>query len=136
MIKPKWPADIQQFLEELPAERAPEVEQLLALMHNVTGESPKLWRGGMIGFGTYHYKYDSGREGEWFLTGFGVRKDTLSIYITSGFDMHKAVMESLGKYKTGKSCLYVKGLRDIDLTQLETLIENSVKHMKGIHSAQ
>lgn len=133
MINPGWPAEVQEFLKELPAGRAPEVRQLLKIMYNVTGESPKLWQGGMIGFGTYRYKYSSGREGEWFLTGFGVRKTALSIYIVSGFESHKTTLESLGKYKTGKSCLYVKSLEDIDLSLLKTLIKNSVAHLKGAY---
>ena len=85
---------------------------------------------GIVGFGRYHYVYDSGREGDMCLTGFSSRKTSLSIYIMSGFDDRPDLMERLGKFKTGKSCLYVKRLSDIDLDVLDALIEDSIRIMK------
>lgn len=88
---------------------------LVALMEEVTGEPAKLWGSSIIGFGSYHYKYESGHEGDWAITGFSPRKQNLTIYIIDGFEKYEGLMSKLGKYKTGKSCLYVKSLEDIDL---------------------
>jgi hypothetical protein len=84
----------------------------------------------MVGFGSYHYRYDSGREGDWFLTGFSPRKDNLTLYIMAGFDRYAALLGKLGKHKTGKSCLYVKRLADLDDAVLQELVTESVQHMK------
>ena len=99
---------------------------LLDLMKKVTGAEPKMWGSSIIGFGDYHYTYASGREGDWFLTGFSPRKQNLTLYITAGFDQYEALLKQLGKYTTGKSCLYIKKLEDIDLPTLKRLIEQSV----------
>ena len=103
---------------------------LLDLMKDITGEKPKLWQGNMFGFGSYNYKYESGREGKWFLTGFCSRKNNLVVYIVDGFEVHKNIMENLGKYKTGASCLYLNSLKDIDLELLTELIKKSYTNMK------
>jgi hypothetical protein len=84
----------------------------------------------MIGFGTYQYKYASGREGEWFLTGFSPRKQNLTLYIMSGFSEYETLLEKLGKYKTGKSCLYLNTLEDVNLDVLEELVRLSCEHME------
>ena len=103
---------------------------LLEIMKEITGEEAVLWGPSLIGFGTYHYKYESGREGDFFLTGFSPRKQSLVLYIMSGFGKEKELMEQLGNYKTGKSCLYVKKLGDIDMGVLRELITSSVEYMK------
>jgi hypothetical protein len=82
-----------------------------------------------VGFGSYHYKYASGREGDWLLTGFSPRKQNLTVYIMSGFNRHDELLKKLGKYKTGKSCLYINKLGDVDLEVLEELIYQSVDYM-------
>ncbi len=102
---------------------------VLGLMKKLTGEEPKMWGSSMVGFGTYHYKYASGREGDWFVTGFSPRKQNLTLYIMSGFSRYDELMVKLGKHKTGKSCLYIKKLEDIDLTVLKELIKQSAKHI-------
>jgi len=104
---------------------------LLSLLEEITGEKPQMWGASMVGFGSYHYKYDSGREGDMFITGFAPRKQNLTIYIMSGFEQHAELMKKLGKYKLGKSCLYIKKLEDIDLGVLRKLIKESVKYMKN-----
>lgn len=104
--------------------------ELLALMEEITGVAPQMWGGSIIGFGSYHYVYESGREGDWFLTGFSPRKQNLSLYIMSGFDRYEALMERLGKHKTGKSCLYVKQLTDLDRGVLRELITDSVRYLR------
>ena len=105
--------------------------ELMKLMSGVTGRRAKMWGAAIVGYGKYHYKYESGREGDFFLTGFSPRKQALSIYIISGFDINPKLMEKLGKYKTGKSCLYVKKLDDIDRSVLAQLVEESVAYMRG-----
>ena len=87
---------------------------MLEMMQELTGEKPEMWGPSIVGFGSYHYKYASGREGDWFLTGFSPRKQSLTLYIMSGFSRYEELMEKLGKYKTGKSCLYIKKLEDVD----------------------
>lgn len=93
-----------------------------------------MWGDSIIGFGDYHYTYKSGRDGHWFLTGFSPRKQSLTLYIMSGFAEYDDLMAKLGKHTTGKSCLYIKKLEDVDLDVLEMLIDKSVKHMMEANS--
>jgi hypothetical protein len=88
-----------------------------------------MWGDSIVGFGSYHYKYDTGREGDFFITGFSPRKQNLTIYIMPGFSSYDALMKKLGKHKTGKSCLYIKNLDDIDRNTLKELVCNSVDYM-------
>lgn len=104
---------------------------IIELMRKVTGSKPKMWGGSIVGFGTYHYVYVSGNSGDWPVVGFSPRKQNLTLYIMVGFSKYEELMEKLGKHKTGKSCLYVKNLSDIDMEVLETLIAESVEYMKG-----
>ena len=99
------------------------------MMARVTGCAPKMWGSSLVGFGSYRYKYASGRENKFFITGFSPRKQALTIYIMPGFGQYEALMARLGKYKTGKSCLYVNNLEDVDLPTLEQLIRLSVQFM-------
>lgn len=108
-----------------PAVRA-DAETLLKLMREVTGQPPKLWGESIVGFGSTHYKYASGREGDWFPIGFSPRKANLTIYVLAGFDRHTALLAKLGKHKTAKSCLYVKRLADLDLAVLRRLLRDSL----------
>lgn len=119
---------VDAFLESvLPEERRKDCVKLAAMMRRVTGETPRLWGTGIVGFGSYHYKYPTGREGDWFRTGFAPRKNDLTLYVMSGFERHADLMARLGKYKTGKACLYIKRLADVDGAALEELIARSVK---------
>lgn len=102
---------------------------VLEMMREVTGEDPVMWGESIIGFGTYSYRYASGREGEWFKIGFSPRKRNLTLYIMSGFDQYGNLLSALGKHKTGKSCLYISKLDDIDTTVLRELAERSVAHV-------
>lgn len=108
---------------------------LARMMREVTGAEPRLWGSGMVGFGSYHYRYQSGREGDWFLTGFAPRKKELTVYIVSGFDRHGELMRRLGTYKTGKSCLYIKRLADVDVETLRELVRQSVAHVRETYGA-
>jgi len=102
---------------------------LLELMKQITRAEPRMWGGSIVGFGSYHYRYASGREGDWFLAGFSPRKQNLTLYIMAGFEQYDELLKTLGKYKTGKACLYVKRLEDIDLSTLRKLVRQSVRHM-------
>jgi len=104
--------------------------ELMKLMSKITGNRAKMWGAAIVGYGKYHYKYESGREGDFFLTGFSPRKQALSIYIVSGFSINPELMEKLGKYKTGKSCLYVKKLDDVDRSALAQLVKESVAYIR------
>lgn len=104
---------------------------VLQLMEEVTGEPAKMWGKSIIGFGSYHYKYASGREGEWMLTGFSPRKTALTIYLMGGVDRNAELLAKLGKHKTGKSCLYLKRLSDVDLSVLRELIAVSVEQTRS-----
>ena len=125
--------DVHEFLEGVSnATRKKDCYEVLELMRAATGMEAKMWGDSIIGFGSYHYKYASGREGDWFLTGFSPRKQNLTLYIMPGFDEYEGLMKKLGKYKTGKSCLYLNKLEDVDLAVLKTLIEKSVKKMQEV----
>ena len=102
---------------------------VLELMKDVTGEEPKMWGSSIVGFGKYHYKYETGREGDWPITGFSPRKGDLTLSIMGGFEPISDLMARLGKHKTGKSCLYIKKLADVDTGVLRKIVENSVKGM-------
>jgi uncharacterized protein DUF1801 len=99
---------------------------LVKMMQKATKAQPKMWGSSIVGFGDYHYKYDSGRESDWFRTGFSPRRNALTLY-GLGVQSQPALLSKLGKFKTGKGCLYIKQLSDIDLGVLETLIEKSAK---------
>lgn len=113
-----------------PQKRREDSFAILALMQEVSGEEPQMWGDKIVGFGRYHYKYASGREGDWFLAGFAPRKQNLTLYIMSGFDGYDELMGKLGKHSTGKSCLYIKKLEDVDQAILRQLIAQSIANMK------
>ncbi|MEM9952992.1 MAG: DUF1801 domain-containing protein [Chloroflexota bacterium] len=103
---------------------------VMRLMEEITGAPAKMWGETIVGFGSYDYTYASGREGTWMLVGFAPRKATLTLYIQSGFDNFGTLLGKLGKHKTGKSCLYIKKLEDVDMDVLRQIIAESVDHMK------
>ena len=107
-----------------------DARKVAAMMRKATGKSAKMWGPSIVGYGAYHYKYASGREGDFLMTGFSPRKQALTVYVIPGFTPFEALMNKLGKYKTGKSCLYIKRLSDVDEKILEQLIDRSVKHMR------
>jgi hypothetical protein len=118
------PADVDAFLGAVEPERRREDGRALnALFQRVTGWSPVMWGPSMIGYGSYHYRYDSGREGDFLATGFSPRKANLSIYIMPGYADYASLLDRLGKHKMGKSCLYVSKLGDVDLDVLSELIQ-------------
>lgn len=105
--------------------------RVLELMKKETKAEPAMWGTSIVGFGRHKYKYESGREGEWFLTGFSPRKDSLTLYLMSGVERHGRLLKKLGKHKTGKGCLYIKKIDDIDLPTLREIIRECVNHLTG-----
>ncbi len=104
---------------------------LLKIFEQITKEKPTMWGTSIIGFGSYKYKYESGREGDWFLAGFSPRKQNIVIYIIAGFTEYESLMKDLGKYKTGSSCLYINKLTYIFIEILKLLIIKLVEFMKN-----
>lgn len=122
---------VEAFLQQVPDEhKRQDCFTLLEMMQKATGAKPKLWGGLMVGFGDEHYRYASGREGDWFLIGFSPRKQNLTLYLMYGFENQKALLDKLGKYKIGKACLYVNKLSDVDLQVLDQLIRWSLEQKK------
>ncbi len=121
---------VDGFIASLDDERKRRASHtLVALMRDITGSEPSMWGENIVGFGKYRFKYASGREIDWMLTGFSPRKRALSIYVMTGFDGQDEIMGALGKHKTGKSCLYVNKLDDIDMDALRRLLEASVSRL-------
>lgn len=122
---------VSKFLDTVQnKKRKEDALKMVAIMQEITGAPPVLWGASIVGFGTYHYKYESGREGDFMCTGFSPRKTALTLYIMSGFERHADLMQKLGTYKTGKSCLYIKNLDEIDIPTLKQLILESVKYIQ------
>jgi hypothetical protein len=125
-------ASVAAFLNTIEdAQKRADAKKIAAMMRKATGSRAKMWGTNIVGFGGYHYKYASGREGDWMLIGFSPRKQNLTLYIMSGFREFDTLMFQLGKHKTGKSCLYVKRLADIDLKVLESLMRRSIRYMRS-----
>ena len=122
---------VEKFLKSVSDESKREDSlKVLELMKKITKDEPVMWGPSIVGFGKYHYKYESGREGDMCITGFSPRKQALTIYVMPGFKRYDSLMKKLGKYKTGVSCLYIKKLENIDMKVLKELITESVKYMK------
>lgn len=127
---------VEAFIAAVPNEiRRRDAKTTLAMMKRVTGEKPKMWGPSMVGFGRYHYKYDSGREGDFFLTGFSPRAASMVVYILPGYEDNSDLLARLGKHKIGKSCLYINRFEDIDLKVLEQLVARSVDYMRRKYPA-
>lgn len=124
-------ASVEDFIAAITDdERRKDCLALLAMMQRVTGCKPYMFGPTIVGFGSYHYEYESGHKGEACITGFASRKPDLTIYILPGFLARESMMAKLGKHKTGKSCLYVRRLSDVDMAVLEKLVRASVKYMR------
>ncbi|HUP24316.1 MAG TPA: DUF1801 domain-containing protein [Thermoanaerobaculia bacterium] len=125
---------VEDFLARIEDESVrADCQKLVRMMKKITRAEPKLWGTSIVGFGVYRYQYASGRSGEWLRVGFAPRKRDLTLYIMPGFDKYGDLMARLGKHKTGKSCLYLKRLADVDTKVLEELVRESVAHMKATY---
>jgi len=124
-------ASVASFLNAIEDTRKrADAKKVAAMMRKATGNRAKMWGSSMVGLGKYHYQYPSGCDGDWMLVGFAPRKQNLVVYIMPGFSTFAPLMKKLGKYKTGKSCLYLNKLEDVDVKVLQKLISDSVKLMR------
>lgn len=123
--------DVFEFIEQFAESEQKKNDsfELIGIMKNLTGMEPYMWGASIIGFGTYHYKYASGHEGDAPIVGFSPRKAAISLYIYTGAEEQKHLLEGFGKYKMGKSCIYINKLADIDLHKLETMIRETVRYI-------
>lgn len=120
-------ASVEAFLNSVADERKRgDAFVLLAMMQEISGEEAKMWGDRIVGFGSYHYKYASGREGDWPILAFSPRKQNLTLYFMPGFEHQGELLAKLGKHTTGVSCLYIKKLADVDLPTLRQMIERAV----------
>jgi hypothetical protein len=127
----RGPKDVEAYIASIPDEgQRRDAAALVELMRRAAGHPPAMWGSGMVGFGSYHYRYASGREGDWFLVGFAPRRKSLTVYLMGGFTEYESLLARLGKHSTGKSCLYIKRLDDVDLDVLEELVRRSVASMQ------
>ncbi len=126
--------DVMAYLESVQNKRRREDSLVvLKLMEEVTGEPAEMWGTSIVGFGSYHYKYESGREGDFMLSGFAPRKQALTLYIMGGHERYEKLFAKLGKHRTGSSCLYINKLADVDLDILREIVSESVAHMRREH---
>jgi len=124
-------ASVDEFLESVKDEQTrADCYQILDMMQKATKAEPKMWGTSIIGFGDYHYKYESGRENDWFLAGFSPRKQNLTLYLMGGFEGQAELLGQLGKHSLGKGCLYIKKLEEVDSKVLKKLVSSSVKQIK------
>ncbi|WND02850.1 DUF1801 domain-containing protein [Temperatibacter marinus] len=130
-------ADVLTFIEGLENKRRREDSlKLLPLFERITGQPATMWGDSIVGFGSYHYKYASGREGDWCLTGFSPRKANTTLYIMNGFSDYKDQLSHLGKHKHSKSCLYINKLEDVDLEVIEEMIADSTAYMRSKYASE
>ena len=128
-------ASVEDFLNQVePEQKRQDAFEILRMMKEVTGAEPQMWGPSIVGFGSYRYKYDSGREGDWFLVGFSPRKQNLTLYIMAGFKRYEELLAKLGKHKTGKSCLYLNKLADVDQKVLREMVAASVEYLSKKYS--
>ena len=120
-----------EFIADVPdQQKQKDALALVELMQNVSGFEPKMWGPSIIGFGSYHYVYESGHEGDAPLVGFSPRKAEFSLYLSSGFDQREELLQKFGKHKVAKACIYFKRLEDVDTNILKKMIKNSLRYMK------
>jgi hypothetical protein len=123
-------ASVDDFLNAIKDEQVrQDCLAVTEIMQKATKAAPKMWGASIVGFGSYHYKYASGREADWMLTGFSPRKQNLTLYVYPGFEGYDELMAQLGSFSCGKSCIYIKRLSDLHLPTLRKLVTASVKHM-------
>ena len=128
--------DVIEFINEFTdsEQKKKDSYELINLMQSITGFEPKMWGPSIIGFGTYHYKYESGQEGDAPLVGFSPRKAAISVYAYTGLDEHEYLLDDLGKFKLGKVCIYIKKLSDIDQKKLSALMKATIKYLRTKYS--
>lgn len=126
-------ASVKAFIDAIKDDdQRKDARALLALMRRATGSTPRMWGPSIVGFGTYHYKYASGREGDYCVTGFSPRKGTLTLYVLAGLHLHADTLKKLGKHKAAGSCLHIKRLSDVDLPTLTIIVKQGVAHLRKL----
>ena len=128
-------ANVEEFITSFASTEQKQQDsfELLKLMQDITGFEPKMWGPSIIGFGSYHYKYKSGHEGDAPLVGFSPRKNEFSLYVFTGLEEHEHWLQNLGKFRKGKSCIYVKKLSDINQTELKKVITESINFINSTY---
>ena len=125
-------ASVEDFLNTIEDENKRKFAfSIMDMMKKVTKAEPKMWGDSIVGFGSYRYKYKSGKEGDWMLVGFSPRKLNMTVYIMSGFSKYEELLQNMGKFKTSKACLYIKKQEDIDMKILKQIVTESVKYIKN-----
>lgn len=120
--------DVDRFLDSIADEqRREDCRAISEMMREASGDAPRMWGDSIVGFGRRRYRYASGREGDWFLTGFSPRKQNLTLYLWYGFEQDGELLQRLGKHKIGKACLYIKRLSDLDRQALRELIDRAAE---------
>jgi hypothetical protein len=128
---PQNDSSVKDYIASLDEQTVKDSEVLVEIMQRISGHTPTLWNAGTIGFDTYHYKYDSGREGDGHIIGFYPRKGKITVYLMDGTARYSELLAKLGKHTTTGYCLYIKHLSDIELPVLEQIVEQSYKHIKS-----
>ncbi|NKB37311.1 MAG: DUF1801 domain-containing protein [Gammaproteobacteria bacterium] len=130
-------ASVREFIDSIEdSEKKKDCKQLATMMRKLSGKRAAMWGDSIVGFGEYHYKYKSGREGDWPVTGFSPRKQNISIYIMPGFSKYKKQLAKLGKHKHSVSCLYIKRLSDIDVEALKEIVADSIERMTRMYECK
>jgi Domain of unknown function (DU1801) len=128
---------VEKFINKIPdAERRQDCFAIAKMMEEITGQKPKMWGASIVGFGSYHYKYASGNEGDWPIISFSPRKKDLTLYMMMGFEQHPDLMKQLGKHSTGKACLHIKRLSDIHVPTLKKLMKTAVEQLQDYTKSQ
>ena len=123
--------DVDAFLAGVPEPARSDCRELVTLMTTATGSAPVMWGSSIVGFGEHHYRYASGREGDWFEVGFAPRARSLTLYLMGGVERHRDLLDRLGRHTTGKGCLYVKRLDDVDREVLARLLDDAVAAVRS-----
>ena len=124
-------SDVMVFLNAVePEKKRADSLVIRAMMEEITGEKATMWGPRIVGFGSYHYRYETGREGDMPLVAFSPRKQALTLYVLTGFDAQDSLLSKLGKHRTGKGCLYIKRLEDVDMEVLRELVKQSAAHRR------
>ncbi len=124
-------ASVARFVDAVEESRRADCRALVKMLERVTKSKARMWGSSIVGCGDYHYKYESGRESDWFMAGFSPRKKELVLYLMGGIQREPALLKRLGKHKTGKGCLYIKQLSDVDTKVLEQILVRGVRYLKS-----
>ena len=124
-------ASVAKFVDGVGESRRADCKALVKMLERATKAKARMWGSSIVGCGDFHYKYESGRENDWFMAGFSPRKKEFVLYLMGGIDREPALLKKLGKHKTSKSCLYIQKLADVDTNVLEEIVVRGVKRLKS-----